>query len=96
MRGIYAIAAAAIVVFGTIAGFAADPNGRPNTDQRSPPAAPPLSGTSSSDLGRSGGVITPPADVDPQIKRMPSHSGDPMPIIPPPGTPGGDPSIKPK
>jgi hypothetical protein len=47
-------------------------------------------------LARSGGVITPPADVDPQIKRMPPHSGDPMPVIPPPGTPGGDPSIKPK
>jgi hypothetical protein len=47
-------------------------------------------------LARSGGVITPPADVDPQMKRAPSHSGDPMPVIPPPGTPGGDPSVKPK
>jgi len=30
------------------------------------------------------------------MKRAPSHSADPMPIIPPPGTPGGDPSVKPK
>jgi hypothetical protein len=41
-------------------------------------------------------VITPPADVDPQIKQMPPHSADPMPVIPPPSTPGGDPSVKPK
>jgi hypothetical protein len=27
---------------------------------------------------------------------MPPHSGDWMPVIPPPGTPGGDPSVKPK
>jgi hypothetical protein len=55
-----------------------------------------LSGTTSSDLARSGGVITPPAGVDPQMKRTPSHSADPIPIIPPPGTSGGDQSIKPK
>jgi len=32
---------------------------------------PPASGTSSSDLRRSGGVITPPADVDPKMKVTP-------------------------
>jgi hypothetical protein len=95
MRGIFAIAAA-VVAFGAIDALAADPNGRPVTDQPTPVTAPPLSGTASSDLARSGGVITPPPDVDPQMKRAPSHSADPMPIIPPPGTPGGDPSVKPK
>jgi hypothetical protein len=94
MRGMFAIAAA--VGFGAIAALAADPNGRPITDQPAPPTNLPLSGTTSSDLARSGGVITPPADVDPQMKRAPSHSADPMPVIPPPGTPGGDPSVKPK
>jgi hypothetical protein len=79
---------------GAIAALAADPNTRPGADQPSPLVAPPLSGTSSN-LARSGGVITPPADVDPHIKRMPLRSDDPMPVIPPPGTPGGDPSIKP-
>jgi len=95
MRGMCAIAAA-IVSFGAVTVMAADPDGHPGTDQPAPLTAPPLSGTSSSDLARSGGVITPPADVDPQIKRMPPHSGDPMPVIPPPGTSGGDPSVKPK
>jgi len=95
MRRMFAIAAVVAGV-GTIAAWAADPSERPVTDQPAPPTIPPLSGTTSSDLARSGGVITPPADVDPQIKRVPSHSADPMPVIPPPGTPGGDPSVKPK
>jgi len=95
MRGMFAIAAA-VAGFGAIAALAAEPNGRAVTDQPAPLTTPPLSGTTSSDLARSGGVITPPADVDPQMKRVPSHSADPMPVIPPPGTPGGDPSVKPK
>ena len=95
MRGTFAITAAA-VGFCAIAALAADPNGRQVTDQPAPLTTPPLGGATSSDLARSGGVITPPDDVDPQIKRTPSHSADPMPIIPPPGTPGGDPSVKPK
>ena len=62
----------------------------------SAPAVPSASGSSSSDLSRSGGVITPPIGVDPQIKQTPPPSGDSMPVVPPPGTPGGNPSIKPK
>ena len=93
MHGMSVIAAAAIG-FGVITA-AADSNGR-SADQPTPLTAPPLSGTTSSDLGRSGGVITPPTDVDPQMRRMPPPSGDPMPVVPPPGTPGGDPSVKPK
>src|SRR5690348_3936496 len=69
---------------------------RPSAGQPSAPIEPPASGTSSSDLGRSGGVITPPGEVDPAIKRTPPPSGARMPVIPPPGTPGGDQSIKPK
>jgi hypothetical protein len=60
------------------------------------PAVPPASGTSSSDLSRSGGVVTPPTEVDPAIKRTPPPSGARMPVIPPPGSPGGDQSVKPK
>jgi hypothetical protein len=95
MLRIFAIAAA-VVGFGAIAALSADPNGRPGAEQPTPLIAPPLSGSTSSDLGRSGGVITPPTNVDPQMRRVPSHSADPMPVIPPPGTPGGDPSVKPK
>ena len=64
-------------------------------EQPNQPVEPPAIGSSSSDLSRSG-VIRPPADVDPQMKQMPPSSGDRMPVIPPPGTPGGNPSVKPK
>jgi hypothetical protein len=49
-------------------------------------------------LDRSGGVIPPPADPGPGIV-IPPPEPDPapdMPVIRPPGTPGGDPSIQPK
>ena len=95
MRMMWAIAAA-VGGFLAIAALAADPSERAGTDQTTPPVAPPASGSSSSDLGRSGGVITPAPTVDPQMKRTPPPAGDNMPVIPPPGTPGGDPSIKPK
>ena len=90
MRGIWLIAAA-LIGFGTAAIAAEQPADQPNT-----PTVPPASGTSSSELNRSGGVITPPANVDPGMKQTPPPSGAKMPVIPPPGTPGGDPSIKPK
>jgi len=64
--------------------------------QPSAPAVPPASGASSSELSRSGGVVTPPVGVDPQMKQMPPRSGDNMPVVPAPGTPGGNPAIKPK
>jgi hypothetical protein len=82
--------AAVMIGFGAAAIAAEQPSDQPNK-----PMEPPASG-SSSDLSRSGGVITPPADVDPEMKRTPPPSGARMPVIPPPGTPGGDPSIKPK
>ena len=90
------VIAAAVVGLGAIAALAADPSGPRGADQSNPPAVPPASGSSSSDLGRSGGVIAPPAHVDPGMRRTPPPSGDKMPVIPPPGTPGSDPSIKPK
>jgi hypothetical protein len=64
--------------------------------QPSAPAVPPESGSTSLELSRSGGVITPPAGVDPQMKQTPPPSGDNMPVVPPPGTPGGNPAVKPK
>ena len=70
--------------------------GRPGAGQPATPAVPPASGTLSSDLNRSGGVIIPPAGIDPEIKQTPPATGSTMPIIPPPGTPGGNPGVKPK
>jgi hypothetical protein len=90
MRRIWFIASA-LIGLGAAAIAAEQPRDRSNK-----PTAPPASGTSSSELSRSGGVITPPAGIDPEMKQTPPPSGAKMPVIPPPGTPGGDQSIKPK
>jgi hypothetical protein len=45
-------------------------------------------------LSRTEGVICPPS-TDPDIRVQPPNSGK-TPVIPPPGTPGGDQSIRPK
>jgi hypothetical protein len=50
--------------------------------------------TLSDKLAQGGGVICPP-NVDPGIK-VPAPETGKMPVIPPPGSPGGDPNVKPK
>jgi hypothetical protein len=53
------------------------------------------SGTNLSDkLAQSDGVLCPP-NVDPGIKAPTPEVGK-MPVIPPPGSPGGDQSVRPK
>jgi len=62
------------------------------------PAAPgEITGSAnlSDELSRSKGVICPPPGIDPGIS-APLVGGGVTPVIPPPGTPGGDPSIIPK
>ena len=46
----------------------------------------------------SSGVLKPPADVDPGIQARPPVAASKLSttVIPPPGTPGGDPSTKAK
>jgi hypothetical protein len=51
--------------------------------------------TLSDKLAQSGGVICPPPGVDPGIK-APTPQGGTMQVIPPPGSPGGDPNVQPK
>ena len=46
-------------------------------------------------LARSDGTLCPPSNVDPAI-RAPTPETGKMPVIPPPGAPGGDPSVRPK
>ena len=70
-------------------GSAADRGNQPSTD-----AGP--SGNLSERLNQSGGVIKPPENVDPGLQRKPPDDSSKMPVIPPPGTPGGDPNVKPK
>ena len=52
-------------------------------------------GNLSDKLARSDGVICPPERVDPEIRQRAPPGGN-MPVIPPPGSPGGDPSVRPK
>ena len=46
-------------------------------------------------LARSDGVLCPPAGVDPEIRAPTPDTGN-TPVIPPPGSSGGDPTIRPK
>ena len=46
-------------------------------------------------LAKSDGVLCPPTGVDPEIHAPTPDSGN-TPVIPPPGSPGGDPSVRPK
>jgi hypothetical protein len=57
------------------------------------PAPPPPAGTGSQETG----VIRPPVGVDPGMtKPAPNPQAFPMPVLPPPGTPGGNPQVVPK
>jgi hypothetical protein len=59
------------------------------------PGKPETTGESLSDkLARTDGVLCPP-NVDPGIKAPTPEVGR-KPVIPPPGSPGGDPSVQPK
>ena len=46
-------------------------------------------------LARSEGVLCPPAGIDPEM-RAPTPDGGNTPVIPPPGSPGGDQTVRPK
>jgi hypothetical protein len=46
-------------------------------------------------LAKSDGVMCPPSGVDPEIRAPTPETGN-TPVIPPPGSPGGDPTVRPK
>jgi hypothetical protein len=46
-------------------------------------------------LAKSGGVICPPSTADSEI-HAPTPEGGATPVIPPPGSPGGNPNVVPK
>ncbi|WEF52443.1 hypothetical protein AFIC_000931 [[Pseudomonas] carboxydohydrogena] len=48
-------------------------------------------------LAKSDGVLCPPPGIDPEMHApTPNPPGGSMPVIPPPGSPGGDPNVRPK
>jgi hypothetical protein len=76
-----------------------DVNAKPSEAQKAPSSSLPSSGENASEtLGRSGGVIKPPGGVDAGISVPPKDSGagSAMPVIPPPGSPGGSQNVQPK
>jgi hypothetical protein len=52
-------------------------------------------GNLSDKLNRNNGVIHPEGDIDPAMRKPAPPTGA-MPVIPPPGAPGGDTTIQPK
>ena len=48
------------------------------------------------DLSHSGGVLVPPPSADRGVVKPPREGTGSMPVIPPPGTPGGNPNVQPK
>jgi len=88
------IARSAIALALTVAGVSIAGAQAPKADQK--PCAEPgdSSKTLSDKLDQGGGVICPPS-VDPGIKTPAPDTGN-MPVIPPPGSPGGDPKVQPK
>lgn len=61
-----------------------------------PAPAPPTRTPDTPGGAASHGVIRPPAQVDPGITHPPPPVRGVMPVIPPPGTPGGNPRVKPE
>ena len=72
----------------------APPNQAPKPDPKSCANSGGSSGDLSNKLSQSNGVICPP-DVDQGMKAPTPNTGK-MPVIPPPGSPGGDQSVQPK
>ncbi len=69
-----------------------NPNARPGeTVGQAPSDSAPLSDR----LAAGNGVLCPPSGVDPEI-RAPTPDVGKTPVIPPPGSPGGDKSVQPK
>jgi hypothetical protein len=67
------------------------------TPHQSRTSPPPVAGSQAGDGSAHQGVISPPPTGDAAInKGAPPADKFPTPVIPPPGTPGGDPKVVPK
>jgi hypothetical protein len=103
------VAVLAAVALSASAGMA-QPSSPPSSTAAPPGPAPPPSPTppelvappaklpgSVPQSGTASGVIRPPGGVDPGIQtKVPAPNPNSMPVIPPPGAPGGNPNVQPK
>jgi hypothetical protein len=103
----YALLVGALLWSTAIAGRAQDSDSRSPPRSERVPAPGQLPGPTvvpkgtapkslSDELNRSGGVPKPPPTLDPGAVLPPVVDEDPMPVIPPPGSPGGDQQVEPK
>ena len=67
----------------------------PGTGANPPSVGRDSNRTLSDQLAESKGIICPPAGVDPGMQQKPPEGGA-MKVIPPPGSPGGNPGVQPK
>jgi hypothetical protein len=75
---------------------AAGGNATPVPQQQTRSGSSPAFGSLSEELDRSGGIIQPPPTGDRGVVQPPNQGASRTPVIPPPGTPGGNPQIQPK
>ncbi|HJU19005.1 MAG TPA: hypothetical protein VJ770_21325 [Stellaceae bacterium] len=71
-------------------------NGVPAPQQQPQPGSSAAPGTLSHELNRSGGVLYPPPTGDGGVIAPPNQGTSSTPVIPPPGSPGGNPRVQPK
>jgi hypothetical protein len=93
-----AVLCALFLLAGPIEVFAKD-QGSEQPPQKVPEASQDNSPgkTLSGRLNSTGGVIHPPSEVDPgAVKPPPQMPPQSTPVVPPPGTPGGDEQVQPK
>jgi hypothetical protein len=94
------VAAVALSASAAVAQPASPPSATPAPPGPTPPEviAPPARMTGSvPQTGTTNGVIHPPGGVDPGIQTsVPAPAPNGMPVIPPSGAPGGNPSVQPK
>ena len=79
----------------------ANANCTPTQTNQQGTITPNANGQSAENLGdklaKSDGVLCPPSNVDPAMRApTPPANNSNTPVIPPPGSPGGDPSVRPK
>lgn len=90
------LAAAALLCVGIGAAAAQNAPAADGTPAPQQPGATAPQGSLSHELNRSNGVIQPPPTGDRGVVKPPNRGASRTPVIPPPGTPGGNPRIEPK
>ncbi len=105
------VALGALIGASLIATAQTPPDGKPSVppevmeppgESASPPADPSTGGANPEDplskkLDAGEGVLEPPRGIDPEIRKpIPDGFEGKTPVIPPPGSPGGDPDVQPK